>query len=118
MPMYGRALGQMVPDVDAHAITLPEVQSGPGDLAVERIGVNGDARQDRPAYDGGLQFENFDAVLRMRSQLTISVDVKAVSLHDVAWGHGGHVNHGFSGRVPVHDHSGRHDGTMGRSVRA
>ena len=44
MLMHGRSLGQVVPDVDAHAITLPEVKFGSRNLAVECMGAYRDTR--------------------------------------------------------------------------
>jgi hypothetical protein len=60
MPMYGRGLRQMIPNVDAHVIALPEAQFRSGDLPIEGVGVNGDTRKDSPPNDGRIEFKYLD----------------------------------------------------------
>jgi hypothetical protein len=65
--MHGGGFGQMVPDIDAHAITLFEMQPGYRDPAVECISVHRDARQDRPPNNRRIEFEHLESILDVGS---------------------------------------------------
>lgn len=66
MPMHRGGFRQAVLHIDAHMVALPEAQARARHLAIEGIGIDSDAGQDRPADDRGFKVVHFDAVLDPR----------------------------------------------------
>src|SRR5262245_7781983 len=76
VPVYSRALGQTVGYVNAYALTLAEVQSRTGDLAVEGIRIDSHGWQDRPTNDHRVKVEHLDTLLARATMPRASVSAE------------------------------------------
>ena len=108
--MHGRRLGQVVGHVDAHPVTLTELDTRSGHLMVERVGQHGLVGQDPPLDHRHVEIEDLDSPVEASGQHLVALRVRRCAVGHVIRIDRGHVAHRRPGQVAGHDHPGRHDG--------
>jgi hypothetical protein len=78
VPVDAGRLGQGVAHVHAHPFALGEAQPRPGDLAVDRVGLDAAVGQDVPAGDPDGEVEDRRPVLQSRREWLVTAGWRAV----------------------------------------